>query len=40
MQRDIEDEERLIGSLHNNPQQTVDDGVFNAVAEQVAAQKN
>jgi N-acetylneuraminic acid mutarotase len=38
MQRDIEDEERLAGSLHNNLHQYADDGLFNAAAEQAAAQ--
>ena len=38
MQRDIEDEERLAGSLHNNLHQYADDGPFNAAAEQAAAQ--
>ena len=38
MQRDIEGEERLAGSLHNNLHQYADDGLFNAAAEQAAAQ--
>jgi len=38
MQQDIEDEERLAGSLHNNLHQYADDGLFNAAAEQAAAQ--
>jgi hypothetical protein len=38
MQRDIEDEERLAGSFHNNRYQYADDGIFNAATEQAAAQ--
>ena len=38
MQRDIEDEERLAGSFHHNLHQYADDGLFNAAAEQAAAQ--
>ena len=38
MQRDIEDEERLAGSFHHNLHQYADDGIFNAAAEQAAAQ--
>ena len=38
MQRDIEDEEWLAGSFHHNLHQYADDGIFNAAAEQAAAQ--
>ena len=38
MQRDIEDEERLAGSFHNNRYQYADDGIFNAAAKKAAAQ--
>ena len=38
MQRDIEDEERLAGSFQHNLHQYADDGLFNAAAEQAAAQ--
>ena len=38
MQRDIKDEERLAGYFHHNHHQYADDGIFNAAAEQAAAQ--